>query len=211
MGQTVNIGSRIELVPLDPHCGEISIALYLQQSDQGPVFLVHTYSHHQDAKERISSVVKMMEVLGGMETNSEGTLRFPCGHAHRLAVKRVFLEACKLENSNTVKPLPLEILDKKSGLQIRVLSQGKDGYQVTAFGEGKNREQRISFIAGGLMKLGEMDEVGGTLDRIVFPCAYLHDALVGLLLLRAPNVRAVLREQTATAGRGVLAAPSQQE
>ena len=61
------------------------------------------------------------------------------------------------------------------------------------------------------MKLAEMDEVSGTLDQVVFPCGQVHDALVGLLLVRAPNVRAVLREQEAVASRGVLAAPSQQD
>ncbi len=211
MGQTTDIGRRIELVPLDPHFGDVSIGLYRQQYDGEPAYRVHTYSHRAGAGDRIASVVRAMAVLGGMERDSADRLRFPCGHVHNLAVKRVFLEACKLEPSATAEPRPLEILDKKSGLQIKVLSEGDGVYRVTAHGEGKDRERRISFIAGGLMKLAEIDEVSGTLDQVVFPCAHVHDAMIGQLLVRAPNVRAVLREQEAAASRGVLAAPSQQD
>ncbi len=211
MGQTVDIGRRIELVPLDPHFGDISIALYRQQDDTGPAYRVYTYSGRLGAEDRIASVVKAMVILGGMEQDADGRLRFPCGYEHTMAVKRVFLEACKLEPSETAESRPLEILDKKSGLQIVVLSEGDGVYRVTAHGEGKDHERRISFIAGGLMKLAEMDEVSGTLDQVVFPCAHVHDAMTGQLLVRAPNVRAALREQEMTASRGVLAAPSQQD
>ena len=211
MGQTGDIGRRIELVPLDPHFGDISIGLYRQQDDTGPVYQVYTYSRREGVEDRIAFVVKAMGVLGGMEQASGGRLRFPCGHEHHMGVKRVFLEACKLDPAGHAEPRPLEILDKKSGLQIQVLSEGDGVYRVTAHGEGKDRERRISFIAGGLMKLAEIDEVSGTLDQVVFPCAHVHDAMIGQLLVRAPNVRAVLREQEAVLSRGVLAAPSQQD
>ena len=42
---TTDIGKRIELVSMDPHCLNISIALYLQDHGQGPEFLVHSYRH----------------------------------------------------------------------------------------------------------------------------------------------------------------------
>jgi len=48
-------------------------------------------------------------------------------------------------------------------------------------------------------------------DSVTFSCGQAHDALVGLLLVRALNVRAVLREQEMTASRGVLSAPSAQK
>ncbi len=211
MGQTGDIGRRIELVPLDPHFGDISIGLYRQQDDTGPVYQVYTYSRREGVEDRIAFVVKAMGVLGGMEQASGGRLRFPCGHEHHMGVKRVFLEACKLDPAGPAEPRPLEILDKKSGLQIQAQSEGDGVYRVTAHGEGKDHERRISFIAGGLMKLAEIDEVSGTLDQVVFPCAHVHDAMIGQLLVRAPNVRAVLREQEAALSRGVLAAPSQQD
>jgi hypothetical protein len=46
---------------------------------------------------------------------------------------------------------------------------------------------------------------------LAFPCGHSHDALIGLLLPRALNVRAVLREEEAAVGRGNLVAPSQQK
>jgi hypothetical protein len=65
-------------------------------------------------------------------------------------------------------------------------------------------------VAGGLAKLGELDKVEDVEDQVKFRCGASHDGLVGVLLVRAPNVRSVLRELEQAAGRGVLAAPSAQ-
>ena len=88
MGLTTNIGRRIELVAMDPHFNEISIALYCQDHDRGPQLLVHTYSRIEGEADRIDFVVGAMAALGGME-HLEGTnrLRFACGSAHYLASK----------------------------------------------------------------------------------------------------------------------------
>ena len=79
-------------------------------------------------------------------------------------------------------------------------------------GEGRGATRSITTaIAGGLMKLGEMEDTGAdSRDTVAFDCAHAHDALVGLLLTRAPNVRIALREEEMGASRGVLSAPSQQ-
>jgi hypothetical protein len=209
MGETIDIGRRIELVPMDPHFHDISIALYRQKKDEGPAYLVHTYSRIEGVEGRITSIANAMCTLGGLETKADGFLQFPCRKEHGLAIKRVFLEACKLAPDNEIEPRPLHILDKKSGLDIYVTSHGEGVYQVTADGEAKDKDRRISFIAGGLIKLAQLEDQ--SVDTVAFDCKYAHDAMLGLLLVRAPNVRAVLREQEATASRGVLAAPSQQE
>ena len=217
MPRIVDIGKRIELVPIDPHFYDITIGLYQQQSlntitgKEMPLFLVHTYSHIAGAAERIEDVRQAMQTLGGMLKTPEGLLYFPCGSAHQLGCRRVFLEACKLASHTDAEPRPLNILDKKSRLTITVDSIGDGVYRVTADGEGRRAARRISAIAGGLMKLGEMESVetdGG--DTVAFDCGYTHDALVGLLLTRAPNVRITLREEEMSATRGVLSAPSQQ-
>ena len=111
-----------------------------------------------------------------------------------------------------MEPRPLNILDKKSQLTITVDSNAKRCiYRVTAESEGRGAARRISAIAGGLMKLGEMESIEtDNRDTVAFACAQSHDALIGLLLTRAPNVRVVLREEEMEATRGVLAAPSQQ-
>ena len=211
MASVVNIGRRIELVPIDPHFKDITIALYLQQQGDRAVFRVHTYSRIEGAATRIEDVVQSMKILGGMQETSDGMLYFHCGERHEAACRRVFLEACKLEPNTPAEPRPLQTLDKKSKLTITVDSVGNGIYRVKSNGEGRSAARSVSAIAGGLIKLGEMEAVQNhENDSVAFPCGQSHDALVGLLLVRAPNVRVIMREEEAGTARGVLSAPSQQ-
>lgn len=211
MGRIIDIGRRIELVTMDPHFHDITIALYEQRGDDGGRdFRVHTYSGREGAAARIASVVEAMKVLGGMETAPAGPnlVHFACGGGHHAACRRLFLEACKVAPGTAREPRPLSILDKKSGRTITVADDGEGLYRVSADGGEDGRARRLAAVAGGLVKLGEMEAVGDDGDRIAFACRRAHDALVGLLLVRAPNVRTALREQEQQAARGVLAAPS---
>lgn len=211
MSSIVNIGKRIELLPIDTHFQDITIALYMQELDACTVFRVHSYSHKEGASERIHQLASLMHILGGMSEYTKGRLMFPCGDRHEAACRRVFLEACKIPPNTSTEPRPLNILDKKSKQTITVDSEGNGTYRVTSDGEGRSADRRVSAIAGGLMKLGEMDLGEATnADTVRFSCGHSHDALIGLLLIRAPNVRVVLREEEASATRGVLAAPSKQ-
>ena len=63
----------------------------------------------------------------------------------------------------------------------------------------------------GLKKLAETAPVEGAQDQVAFSCGHPHDALVALLLPRALNVRAILREEESAGARGMLVAPSQQK
>lgn len=211
MASIVDIGRRIELVPIDSHFKDITIALYRQQHDARAVFRVHTYSRLEGAATRIQDVMQSMKILGDMQETSDGLLYFPCGERHEAACRRVFLEACKLPLNTFAEPRPLNTLDKKSKLTITVDSTGDGVYRVRSNGQGRSAARRVSAIAGGLKKLGEMEDVEkNEVDSVVFSCGHSHDALVGLLLVRAPNVRVILREEEASASRGVLSAPSQQ-
>lgn len=207
MGRSIDIGSRIELVPMDPHFHDITLALYRQDRDKGPEFLIHTYTSLEGARQRTESVARTMTILGGMESTPEGLLQFPCGVEHAMAIKRLFLEACKHDPNEPVEQRQLSIFDKKAGCTIAVSSLGEGGYQIAAEEEGKDR--RVSAITGGLIKLGQMEDQAA--DRVAFSCGHAHDALLGLLLVRAPNVRAAMREQEQDSSRGMLSAPSQQE
>ena len=146
-----------------------------------------------------------------MEQTSDGMLSFSCGHAHRLGVKRLFLEACKLPPEQTPEPRPLHIFDKKANATIAVASLGQGLYEARATEPVQGVERRVATIARGLIRLGEMDEVADQPNQAQFGCGEAHDALIGLLLVRAPNVRAAVREAEALANRGVLSAPSAQE
>lgn len=201
------IGQRIELIPMDPHFHDISVGLYRQEGDTAR-YLVHSYSTKAGAGERIAFIRQAMCVLGGM-METDGLVSFECGYDHFAAVRRVFLEAGKLEGGE-VEARPLETLDRKSGLTMKVTALGDGLYQVGAEGDGKGEERRIKVVANGIAKLGEATLVDGRDDQVQWPCGHDHHALTGLLLVRAPNVRALVREEEMAASRGVLAAPSQQ-
>ncbi|MDP6709361.1 MAG: hypothetical protein QF893_23735 [Alphaproteobacteria bacterium] len=214
MAHIKDLGRRIELVSMDPHCHDISIGLYERSGPAGgPEFLVHTYSRHEDAAARIDAVTAAMAALGGMaavDGDARG-LRFPCGNEHRAAVKRIFLEACKLAPSADVVARPLTIHDKKSGLEIEAAHAGEGCYRLGAAGEAEGSERRVAAVTRGLMKLAEMQPVADSYDSVAFDCGQAHDALVGLLLGRALNVRAAIREIEEAASRGMLAAPGAQD
>lgn len=207
MSQTPFIGKRIELVSMDAHFHDISIALYEQEQQGKPAYLVHTYSHKDGADKRIASVVNIMETFGGLESDDDGLLRFPCGQKHELAIKRLFLDSCKVDPHTDVTAHPMRIHDKKSGCDVTVDSVGNGEYRLSIEGNPDDAARRITAIARGLAKLGEMQTYDEQLNKVAFGCGQSHDALVGLLLIRAPNVRAALREAEMMAARGVLAAP----
>lgn len=211
MGVVADIGTRIELLPMDAHFEEISIALYRHESGGTPVGLVHTYSRKAGFEARVRFVAETMAILGGLDLVADegATVRFSCGTWHEAAVKRVFLEACKADPAEPVAARPLELDDRRSGQHITLEKLGGGAYRVDAQ-HAEGEESRAGVVVNGLAKLGRLapDEDGIT---VTFQCGTDHDALAGLLLVRAPNVRAVLREEEAAALRGVLAAPSAQE
>ena len=72
MALTRDIGTRIELVPMDSHCNDITVALYKQAPSDAPVYRIHTYSQHPDAQERIGSLSADMQVLGACNRPTTG-------------------------------------------------------------------------------------------------------------------------------------------
>lgn len=210
MGATLELGKRIELVPMDPHFHDITIGLYRQDVDGNSSFRVHTYSGIDGVRRRIAFVVQAMEVLGGMQPVESDALilRFPCGSLHNLAARRVFLEACKLNPVAALESRKLSIYDRKSDQNITATNQGAGVYDLA--GDGSDAA-RVAAVTGGLLKLGEMLKQDSSGTRVAFACGRAHDALTGLLLVRALNVRAILREEEMAATRGVLVAPSAQK
>lgn len=209
MARVRDLGRRIELTSMDKHFHDITIGLYaLPRADGAQEFLVHTYSAIDGAQDRVAWIARAMRVLGGMREGTAGpaSLRFACGALHRLAAKRVFLEACKLAPEAEPAPPPLETLDKKA--EATVMAEGLGGGRYR-FAMDRGEPRRATVAAAGLAKLADLEQTEGA-SEIAFACGQAHDALVGLLLPRALNVRAALREYEAAAARGVLAAPSQQ-
>ncbi len=212
MGLTVDLGRRIELVPMDPHFRDISIGLYRQDRGSGMELVVHSYSRRDGTGERLEFIAKAMTILGGMERlpGAGRRLHFPSGSDLPVAAKRVFLEACKLPLGTGVSPRPLTIFDKKSQSQVHVAGLGGGLYEVRMETDSEKASKRAAAIAAGIAKLSGASLVEGHSRQVAFPGGQSADAVVGLLLVRALNVRAIVRQEETAASRGVLSAPSAQ-
>ena len=207
--ETLDLGRRVELLSMDPHFHDISISVYRSESSDGTSYLLHSYSKREGTPDRLSFLAGLMRTLGGMVSAGDDprSLRFVCGHAHQTALKRLFVEACKVSPGDEPALRPLHVLDKKNDMTIRAEALGSGRYRCSGDRDGAREQRRVAAIAAGLGKLAEL-EVHGT--DVGFPCTIDHHELVGMLLTRALNVRGALRELEAAATRGVLAAPSQQ-
>ena len=199
---------RIELVSMDRYCAQITVALNL--AGDGRAAVVHSYSSRPGVAARLAWLAQAMRDLAGM-TGEGRTVASTCGAWHERAVRRAFLEACKVDPALPVAARPLEVFDTRTGQAVAVEPLGGGAYRVTSVATDPAAISRASAVAAGLVKLADV-EVDGAVDTLVrFSCGAPHDRLVGLLLPRAINVRAALREQEMAAGRGVLVAPSAQE
>ena len=111
MGGTIDIGRRIELVPMDPHFHNITIGLYRQEESGGTTFQVHTYSGVEGAQQRVDFVTNAMSVLGGMQPAAADIriLRFPCGCCARAGSKEGV--SGSLQDSSSDRSGPSEAFD----------------------------------------------------------------------------------------------------
>ncbi|MFP6706886.1 MAG: hypothetical protein VCE75_12815 [Alphaproteobacteria bacterium] len=203
------LGRRIELVSTDRYFRDVSIALYVQDDGQdGSQFLVRSFANYDGIKGRIAYILDAMITLGGMARAAADTVRFPCGAAHLVAVRRLFLQACKEKPEAAARKSPLSMWDKKTELTIDANGLGGGAYTLSATGES---DRRLMALRNALVKLADarLDKDDGT--RLTFDCGHEHDAMVGLLLQSAPNVRAVMREFEMNAAKGVLLAPGSQK
>lgn len=206
-----DIGRRVELVAMDSQFHDISLGLYERTTGGTTGYLVHTYSTVEGSATRLEFVRNAMVALGGMTAvGHTGTLvGFSCSEPHRLMARRIFLEATKTPSDRPVEARPLETIDRKT--ECRIQAAGTDGeYHLYVEGSDETCDRRAAVAAKGLATLAEAELVPETSDRVRFACGAEHDAAVGLLLPRALNVRAAMREVDEAASRGVLAPPSAQ-
>jgi hypothetical protein len=206
--------TRVELVGMDPQCADISVALYRRMGDDAPLGIVHTYSSRPGAAERVQRIAEGMRALGGMTASSEedgpATVAFACGTWHAAAARRIFLEAVKADGSQSFEPRPLVIVDRKTGQTITAESDGQGGYRLIATGVEEGVPSRAVTAGRGMRKLAELPASDDDI-AFEFTCGREHDALIGLLLPRAVNVRDTLREEEQYAARGLLTAPGSGE
>jgi hypothetical protein len=205
--------TRVELVGMDPQCEDISVALYRRTGVDVPFGIVHTYSTRPAAEQRVAYIAEAMRVLGGMQPcggEGDATVGFACKQWHASAARRVFLEAVKFDQAQPLESRPLVIVDRKTGQTITAEGHGAGSYRLLAAGVEEGVPSRALVATRGLRKLAELatPEEENAFD---FGCGHDHDALVGLLLPRAVNVRDTLREEEQIAARGLLTAPGSGE
>jgi hypothetical protein len=200
--------TRVELVGMDPQCDDISVALYRRTATEAPVGIVHTYSEHAGAGERVVRIAEIMRTLGGLDDAGEGgaVVGFPCGTWHANAAKRIFLEAVKADGATAIEALPLAIVDRKTGQTITADPLGSGAYRLLAAGVEEGVPSRAVTAGRGMRKLAQLPDSDDDV-AFAFPCGHDHHALVGMLLPRAVNVRDTLREEEQYAARGLLTAP----
>jgi hypothetical protein len=192
---------------MDRHAEDITLALYLMAD--GASAVVHSYSSRPTVPDRLEWLARAMRTLGGL-TGTGRTVAFPCGAWHELAARRIFLEACKLDPSADLEVRPLAVHDTRTDQAVHVSALGAGTYQVVAVPADPAAASRAPAIAAGLAKLGGMDLDAADATTVRFHCGAPHDELVGVLLPRAINVRAALRELESAATKGILVAPSAQ-
>ena len=196
---------------MDPWCDGISVGLYRREGQGGPEAVVHSYSRKPGTLERVAFVTQALEVLGGLDPvpgSSDHAARLPCGDWHAAAMRRAFLDCFRVDPAQPLEVKPLEAPDTRSSQLIRLLPVGGGAYRVLAENVPDGEESRAEPIARALVRLVELDPVDET--TVSFRCGHEHHELMGLMLVRAQNLRAALREEELSASRGVLAAPSEQ-
>jgi hypothetical protein len=207
-----DLGYRVELVSMDPSFHDISVGLYRKETVDGPVAVVHSYSTRPGTEFRVAFIVDALVALGGLERldrDADRAIRLPCRGWHNAALKRLFLDCFRVDSSAQLEAKPLQAPDTRSEQTITVAPFGSGVYRVNSSGASEGEQPRAPAIARALVRLAELDELDET--TVVFPCHRDHHELMGLMLVRAQNLRASLREEELTASRGVLAAPSAQE
>src|SRR5262249_1930767 len=123
--------------------------------------------------------------------------------------KRLFLDCFRIDPDDELTQRPLQAPDTRSEQMITLVPLGDGAYRVESSAPADGEESRAPAIARALVRLVQLEEMDETTVR--FPCGRDHHELMGLMLVRAQNLRAALREEELTAGRGVLAAPSAQQ
>ena len=197
------IGNCLELVPMDPHFGGVSVGLYVKDD----VCTVWSFSHAAGVGERLRAIRDQMVKLGGVEPvdGSSTQFVFPCGMVHVRPVKFLLTQAVTKSPDFAHPDGPMTIKDSKSALMLTVTGvQGEDrcAYQVSGEGETRNPALRLRMVVAGFVRYGEMEKVGDT--EVAFHCGQRHDELVQLIMPYSRNISAVESMLEAESMRGQM-------
>ena len=189
--------TRVELVSMDGQCDDITIALYRQDTPDGAIGIVHSYSSAPGAPERVRS--SHGPCARSASSRRPATIRrrsrSPAAPGTPPIARRLFLEAVKVDQREPVEPRPLAAPRPEDRPDDRGRAAGRR--RPTA-SRARRRRRRAEPGARRGARPAQARRAAGRrrrADRRRFPCGADHDALVGLLLPRAVNVRPALREE----------------
>ena len=131
----------------------------------------------------------------------------PAATWHAAIARRLFLEAVKVDQTLPVEPRPLELLDRKTGPGPDGRADRPRGLSRLRRGDAATRRAARRPSPRGDAQARRAGGRSTTRRPSPSPAEHDHEALVGLLLPRAVNVRDAIREEEMSAGRGVLTAP----
>ena len=197
------IGTCLELVPMDTHFKNVSVGLYYKEG----VCTVWSFSQVDGIEDRLREIRDQMVRLGGVQPvdGSDNQFIFPCGIVHMRPVKFLLTQAVTKATDFTHPEGSMTIKDSKSALMLTVTGGRGDeafSYHVSGEGEVKNPTLRLRMVVAGFMRYGEMEKMGDT--EVAFSCGWQHDELLRLLLPYSRNISAVESMLEAEAVRGQM-------
>ncbi len=197
------IGTCLELVPMDPHFNSVSVGLYYKDG----ICTVWSFSRANGIDSRLKEIRDQMIRLGGVQPmeGSDNQFIFPCGVVHMRPVKFLLTQAVTKAPDFAHPGGSMTIKDSKSALMLTVTGERSDdgfSYQVSGEGEIRNPALRLRMVVAGFMRYGEMEKTGDT--QVAFSCGWQHDELLRLLLPYSRNISAVESMLEAEAIRGQM-------
>ena len=197
------IGTCLELVPMDPHFKNVSVGLYYKDG----YCTVWSFSRADGIGERLREIRDQMVRLGGVQPveGSDNQFIFPCGIIHMRPVKFLLSQIVTKGRELSRPEGNLSIKDSKSPLILTATGfESETGYRyrITGEGEARNAALRIRMVVAGFVRYGEMVKVGD--DEVAFACGQRHDGLVNLLMPYSRNISAVESMLEAEATRGQM-------
>ena len=199
-------GRCLELVPMDPNFGNISVGLYLKDG----ICTVWTFSRKPGVGARLAQIRDQLVALGGMEAVEDSPdgvhqARFPCGQLHERPIKFLISQAVGKAPDFAPPQGEMAIRDSRSPLTIKVSGAAMGGkwvYEVSVEGDAPNPAVRLRMVVAGFLRYGEMEKISDT--QVAFVCGARHDALMRLLLPYSRNISSVEGMMAAEALRGQM-------